>query len=287
VPLAELNGITLSYATHGRGDPVLLLMGTGSPGRVWGLHQVPALVADGYRAVTLDSRGIAPSSECAQGFTIDDLVADAAALITHLDAGPVAVIGTSLGARITQELALAHPELVSRAVCLAAHGRSDPLQRAMTAGELALHDAGIVLPPPLHAAFTAIQNLSPRTLADERTTQDWLEVFEFSGSAVGAGVRAQLALGEHPDRLAAYAGIRVPLLAVAFADDLVIPPRRVREVADAVPGARYVEVEGCGHFGYLERPDAVNEVLLAFLAEGRGEALPGPSVEIDGPSNAV
>jgi pimeloyl-ACP methyl ester carboxylesterase len=271
VALAELNGITLSFAVHGRGDPVLLLMGTGSPGRVWDLHQVPALVAAGHQAITLDSRGIPPSSECAQGFTIDDLVADAAALIEHLAVGPVAVIGTSLGARVAQELALAHPELVSRAVCLAAHGRTDPLQRAMTAGECALHDAGIVLPAPLHAAFTAIQNLSPRTLADERAAQDWLEVFEFSGGPTGPGVRAQLALGEHPDRLAAYAGIRVPLLAVAFVDDLVIPPRRVREVADAVPGARYVEVEGCGHFGYLERPEAVNEVVLAFLAEARPE----------------
>jgi pimeloyl-ACP methyl ester carboxylesterase len=54
---------------------------------------------------------------------------------------------------------------------------------------------------------------------------------------------------------------------VAFADDRVIPPARVREVADAVPGSRYVEIDGCGHYGYLERPAAVNEVVLAFLAD--------------------
>lgn len=269
MPIAQLNGITLSYSVHGDGEPVLLLMGTGSPGRVWDLHQVPALVKAGYRAITLDNRGIPPSSECAEGFSMDDLVADAAALIEHLGFGPVAVVGTSLGARMAQELALARPDLVSRAVCLAAHGRSDPLSRAMTAGECALHDAGTVLPPQLHAAFTAIQNLSPRTLADPRAVQDWLEVFEFGGSAVGPGVRAQLALGDQPDRLAAYAGIRVPLLAVAYADDLVVLPSRVREVADAVPGARYVEIAGCGHYGYLERPAAVNEVVLAFLAETR------------------
>ncbi|OLT16121.1 alpha/beta hydrolase [Pseudonocardia sp. CNS-139] len=265
MPIVALNGVGLSYATHGAGPTVLLLMGTGSPGRVWELHQVPALVAAGFRAVTLDSRGIPPSSECPEGFTIDDLVADAAALVRHLDAGPVAVVGTSLGARVAQELALAHPELVARAVCLAAHGRADPLQRAMSRGERALHDAGIVLPPDYHAATSAVLNLSPRTLADPRRAQDWLDVLAFSGSAVGPGVRAQLALGDHPDRLAAYAAISVPLLAVAFADDRVIPPERTREVADAVPGGRYVEVADCGHFGYLERPEAVNAVILDFL----------------------
>jgi RNA polymerase sigma-70 factor (ECF subfamily) len=59
---------------------------------------------------------------------------------------------------------------------------------------------------------------------------------------------------------------QVPLLVVAFGDDVAIPPRLSREVADTVPGARYVEIPDAGHFGYLERPDEVNRVLLDFLA---------------------
>src|SRR5437764_14344044 len=112
MPVVGLNGIRLSYQVMGTGELVMLVMGTGSPGRVWHLHQVPALVAAGYRVVTMDNRGIPPSDVCADGMTIDDLVGDTASLIQHLGDGPVRVVGTSLGSRIVQELALMRPDLV-------------------------------------------------------------------------------------------------------------------------------------------------------------------------------
>lgn len=265
--VVEHDGVQLHVREHGTGEPVLMVMGTGSPGRVWEPHQVPALVAAGFRVITYDARGIPPSSECADGITIDDLVGDAAAIIEHAGAGPAVVIGTSLGSRVTQELALARPDLVSRAVVLAAYGRGDPLLQARTDGERALHDDGIVLPPRYHAAVWAAQNLSPRTLADPRRVQDWLDVAEITGSAIGGGERAQLDVADGEDRLADYARITAPMLVVGFADDRIVLPHRAREVAAAVPGARYVEIDGCGHLGYLERPERINEEILAFLAE--------------------
>jgi pimeloyl-ACP methyl ester carboxylesterase len=156
--------------------------------------------------------------------------------------------------------------LVLQAVMMAAHGRSDPVQSRLSAGERALHDAGIELPSTYYAAVTALLNLSPRTLNDRATVQEWLDVFEFSGSKIGAGVRAQLEVEDLPDRLAAYRGIRVPSLVIGFADDLMIPPYLAREVAEVIPGSQYEEVEGCGHFGYLERPAEINKLLLKFFA---------------------
>lgn len=52
---------------------------------------------------------------------------------------------------------------------------------------------------------------------------------------------------------------------MGFADDLLCPPHMVREVADAIPGARYLEVVGCGHLGYMEQSGQVNRHLLEFL----------------------
>ncbi|MGH3905378.1 MAG: alpha/beta fold hydrolase [Pseudonocardiaceae bacterium] len=265
MPVVELNGIQLNHQVTGSGELVVLVMGTGSPGRVWQLHQVPALVAAGYRVATFDNRGIPPSAECADGMTIDELVCDTAALIEHLGGGPARVAGTSLGARVVQELALSRPELVSQAVMMAAHGRPDPVQSMLSAGQRALYDAGVELPATYHAALTALQNLSPRTLNDAAVVRDWLDVLEFSGSRIGAGVRAQLALADFPDRLADYARITVPSLVIGFADDLMIPPQLSREVAEAIPAAHYEEIEGCGHYGYLERPAEVNELILKFL----------------------
>src|SRR6478672_9763109 len=104
--IATINGIPLNYQVKGSGDLVVLIMGTGSPGRTWDLHQVPALVAAGYRVCTFDNRGIAPSTESADGMTIEDLVCDTAALIEFLGEGPALVVGQSMGARVAQELAL-------------------------------------------------------------------------------------------------------------------------------------------------------------------------------------
>ncbi|GAA3957013.1 alpha/beta hydrolase [Gordonia caeni] len=268
---AELNGITVSYAESGEGPLVLMIMGTGSPGRVWQAHQVPALVRAGFRVVTFDNRGIPPTSECPDGFTLADMVDDTAALIEHLGA-PALVVGTSLGARIAQELTLSRPDLVRGVALLGTYGRVTPLVSAFSAGELALIDAGIELPGDYHAAITAKQNLSPHTLADDRAARDWLDVIGFGGQTRSAGLRAQLSLPEREEnRLAAYAGIDRPCLVVGFADDQTLPVQLAREVAEAVPGSRYAEVERAGHFGYLEHPETVNELLIDFLRGVAGE----------------
>jgi len=109
-------------------------------------------------------------------------------------------------------------------------------------------------------------NLSPASLADENTARDWLDVFEFSGGKMSPGVRAQLGMDREFDRRAAYRAITKQCLAVGFADDRMIPAYLSREVAEAIPGARYEEIPDAGHYGYLERPEVVNKVLLDFLA---------------------
>ncbi|MFC7447927.1 alpha/beta fold hydrolase [Rhodococcus daqingensis] len=264
MPLATINGIQLNYQVKGSGDLVVLIMGTGSPGRVWDLHQVPALLAAGYRVCTFDNRGIAPTDECVDGITIEDMVADTAALIEHLG-GPAHVIGTSLGARVAQELALTRPELVRKAVFLAAHGRRVALQKALSEGERELDAQGITLPASYRAAITAVLNLSPASLVDQMAAQDWLDIFAFSKAETSRGVRAQQNLDDFGDRLAAYRRITRPCLAVGFADDRLVPPHLAAEVAKSIPGANYVELPDCGHYGYLERPEAVNSAILDFL----------------------
>ncbi|WP_367137054.1 alpha/beta fold hydrolase [Saccharothrix sp. HUAS TT1] len=264
MPVVALNGINLSYHVEGEGDLVVMVMGTGSPGRVWHAHQAPALRGAGFRVATIDNRGIPPTDECASGMVIGDLVGDTAALIERLG-GRAHVVGTSMGARVAQELALARPDLVAKAVMLATAGRNDPVQTALSRGERALHDQGITLPGPYHAAVTAVLNLSPKTLRDRVGVRDWLDVFEFSGSAVGKGVRAQMEMNQFESRLDAYRGITVPCLVVGFADDRVLPAYLGREVADAIPGARYAEVADAGHYGFLEQPAEVNRLLVDFL----------------------
>jgi pimeloyl-ACP methyl ester carboxylesterase len=59
----------------------------------------------------------------------------------------------------------------------------------------------------------------------------------------------------------------VPVLVIGFELDLLVPAKLTREVAGAIPGARYVEISGCGHAGPSELPDLINPLILDFLAE--------------------
>jgi pimeloyl-ACP methyl ester carboxylesterase len=257
---------TLTYEVTGSGPLIVLVMGAGSPGRVWHPHQVPALVDAGFRVATFDNRGVGSASG-ETGFVVADLVADTAALIEHLGGGPACAVGTSLGARIVQELALARPDLVRKAVALAAHARLDAGAAAMSRGEISLFDANVALPPGYRAAVAALQYLSPATLRGP-SAQDWLDVFEISAPPLTAGYRDQLVANlDLGDRRAAYRAVTVPMLVVAYADDASIPPHLSQEVADAIPGARYAEIPNTGHLGYLERPDAVNQVVIDFLKD--------------------
>ena len=262
MPLIDIGGTRLSYQDTGAGPAVLLLAGTGARGRTWHLHQVPALAAAGYRVVTFDTRGIAPS-DVPESVTMAELVADAAGLIERLGLGPCRVAGSSMGARVAAELCLERPDLVDRAVLMAAFGRSHAFLEAMTAAEQAIQADGRPLPPEYLAVVRAAQNLSPRTLADDRKARDWLDVFQLPLS--GDTRSSRLEVDIRSDRRDAYARISRPCLVLGFADDLIAPAGLCREVAAAIPGARYAEIPDAGHYGYLEQPDLVNAELLTFL----------------------
>jgi pimeloyl-ACP methyl ester carboxylesterase len=264
MPRSLINGINLSYDNYGAGEPVVLVAGTGAPGRVWKTYQVPALVGAGYRAITIDNRGVPPSDLCEDGFTLADLAADVAGLIKFLGLAPCRVIGSSLGSVILQEVLISQPGLVRQAVLMATRGRTDVLGAAASRGELELFDSGIKLPAEYQAYLRAVHGLSRRTLGDEALVRDWLDIFQVSpiDSALG---RSQLTADLMPDRLESYRAIDVPCLVLAFADDLMVAPGLCREVAEHIPGSRYQEIDGCGHYGYLEQPELVNAAIIEFF----------------------
>ncbi|MFD3717633.1 alpha/beta fold hydrolase [Streptomyces sp. NPDC058674] len=257
------------HTVHGTGEPVVLVPGGGGSGAIWEHHQVPALTAAGYRVVTLDhpdGPGPAPLSAA-------DLAASVRESVEALGLPPCRLVGHSFGALAVQELLLAAPELAVQAVLVATRGRPDPVGAAMARAEEAAAGREVLLPPAYEAFVRLTQNLSPRTLADEAATEEWLDLFELSALAAPSGRSA--GSGRHPrhrtrplthDRLPAYPAIGTPVLVVGFADDLLAPARLGREVADAVPGARYLELPDCGHLGFLERPAAFNEAVLGFFA---------------------
>lgn len=271
MPLANVNGVQVSYddrrplALGAAGDSVVFISGRGGAGRSWHLHQVPAFRAAGYRTITFDNRGIAPSDESAGGFTLQDMVADTAALIEHLDAAPARVVGVSMGSLIAQELMLERPDLVSAGVLMATRGRDDAARSFFRTAEQDLAASGTTVPARYQAKMRLLESFSPTTLNDDTKIRDWIDMFTLWPESSSPGIAHQRAIVPGPDRPDAYRQITVPTLVIGFADDLTLPPHLGREVAEVIPGARYVEVTDAGHLGFIERPDEVNQIILEFF----------------------
>lgn len=264
MPVLDLNGTEITYSEHGVGETVLMAMGTGSPGHVWQAHQVPALVAAGYRVVTFDNRGLAPHVRGAPPPLIEDIVTDVVGLIQRLCGGQCRLVGVSMGAHVVQEVLVAHPGLATQAVLMATRGQPDVTRATLAEAEAEMMAAEIQPPAKYLAIMRALQSLSPHTLNDDTSARYWLEMLEMFAPAADV-VRAQAQLEVITYRLDAYRGVRTPCMVIAFEDDLITPPHLGRQVADSIPGCRYEIVSRCGHLGYLERPDAVNALLLDFF----------------------
>ena len=257
----------LAFDDRGQGAPVLFIAGQGGAGRTWLIHQVPAFVSAGYRVITFDNRGVGATAN-EGGFTTATMVADTAELIEQLDAGPVRVVGVSMGAFIAQELMLARPELVSQAVLMATRGHHDRARQFFRTAEEDFADAGVQLPPSYEAKLRLLESFSPKTLNDDVAVADWIDTFTLWPTSSTPGLRAQHDVAPVTNRLPAYGAIITPALVLGFADDLVIPPHLGKAVADALPNGRYLEIADTGHLGFLERPDAVNSAILEFFAQG-------------------
>lgn len=270
MPYVTTNGVRLAYERTGQGEPVLLIMGSGAGGNVWSMYQVPALKRAGFEAITFENRGMPPSDVPPGMYSLGDMVADTAGLIEALDTGPCRLVGTSMGAMIAMELAVTRPELVTCCVLMAMRARTDAARMAISAGDRALADSGVTLPPAYDAPTSVLQMFSPATLNDDEAVSTWLDIFEMSAGR-RASARGQTGIditSDFRDRLRA---ITAPCRVIAFSDDLICPPHLCAETAAAIPDCDFVEIASCGHLGYLERPDEVNSAIVEFLSQPNGD----------------
>jgi pimeloyl-ACP methyl ester carboxylesterase len=61
------------------------------------------------------------------------------------------------------------------------------------------------------------------------------------------------------------ARIAVPTLLLAGSDDQVAPAAVMQRMAEKIPSAEFVLLEGCGHLGPMDQPGKFNDAVLSFL----------------------
>lgn len=256
----DLDGQHISYEVIGDGATVVAVRNVAAPAGTWPTRgDIAALDEAGCSLISYRHLGTSD--------TIGAIAADVAALIEHLGCGPVGLWGYSQGAMTTQELALARPDLVRCAVMMATRGRLTAYDRYRyrVETEMSGSDGGLL--------FAILQNYPAGTICDDelfdRLVAGYSSFAEPSDEQRSVQERANRAGAAYGDRLEALREVTVPCMVVAFSHDVNIPPVLNREVADAIPGCEYVEIDGPGHSGGVTYRHQVREHVVPFLAQAQ------------------
>jgi 3-oxoadipate enol-lactonase len=263
----QTNGQVLYYEVHGEGPALVLVMGIGYDSSLWTLAQVPALSTQ-FRVVLVDNRDAGRSSKASHSYSIADMADDLVGLLDALGIQRTHLMGLSMGGMIAQEFALRYPDRLDRLVLAgtaAAPGRSavDPIR---IWNWVKANDAtGKVFGGQQLASLFSTAFLRNHEAVQDTTALLGSNPYPMSPEAYGRQAEAYLQF----DALSRLGAITAPTLVVVGEQDLLTPPWIAREVADAIPGARFKVIRGDGssHVVPIERPDDFNRLVSDFLTE--------------------
>ncbi|MFB2607381.1 alpha/beta fold hydrolase, partial [Rhizobium phaseoli] len=117
--MADVNDIKMYYAEYGEGDPILFIHGGLGNTGVWG-HQIAEFARD-HLVIVADSRGHGRSTRSQQPFGYDLMTSDYVALLDYLKIDKVTLVGWSDGGIIGIDMAMKHPEKLTRVIAQAAN----------------------------------------------------------------------------------------------------------------------------------------------------------------------
>jgi pimeloyl-ACP methyl ester carboxylesterase len=238
---APVNGIKLWYAVFGQGEPVIFLHGGLANANYWGL-QVP-VVAQHHQVIVMDSRGHGRSTRDDRPYGYDLMADDVVGLLDTLRIDRASVVGWSDGGILGLDLAIRHPDRVSKVFAFAAN--TDP--------------SGVVdgvEKNPTFASFIARAGQEYRTLS---ATPGGYDAFVKAISAMWATQPHWTA-----SRLRA---IRTPVLVVDGDHDEAIKRPHTEMIAATIPGAGLLILPNTSHFLFLQDPDQFTWHIMHFLSQ--------------------
>ncbi|HSO97392.1 MAG TPA: alpha/beta fold hydrolase [Solirubrobacteraceae bacterium] len=270
--------VAIAYTTAGTGGLDLLVIG-GFVGHLEIAAMLPRAarfwerLASFCRLIVFDKRGMGLSDRDVGEYTLENVAEDALAVLDAVGAEQVAVFGISEGGSAATLLAAAHPERVQAMVQFGTYARMSqapdypdgvPAERLRAFWREMRENWGdpgsIALWAPSHAE-------------DPEMREWWSRMLRFGLSPSGA--RSIGDMYEHLDVREVLPAVQAPTLVLYRSGDRVIRPTWSRVVADGIPGARAVELDGFDHlFCAGEQQsllDEVEEFLTGRLSPAGGD----------------
>ncbi|ESX05883.1 alpha/beta hydrolase [Mesorhizobium sp. LSJC268A00] len=236
---APVNGIQMYYAVFGAGDPILLIHGGLGHGDIWA-SQV-ATMSKTHKVIIADSRGHGRSTRTEQAYGYDLMASDYLALLDYLKIDKTALVGWSDGGIIGIDIALHHPERLTRLFAQAANVTTDGV------------DPGVLT----NKTFAAYIDRSGRDYKKLSKTPDQYDAFVAQISHMWESEPAwtKEQLGK----------ITTPTAIVAGDHDEAIKREHTEYMASVIPGAKLIILPNASHFAMLQAPDEYSHAALDFI----------------------
>jgi 3-oxoadipate enol-lactonase len=247
----------IAWESTGDGAPVLLVQGLGY-GR-WGWDPVVPGLAERYRVLTFDNRGIGESDKPDGPYTAREMAGDALQVLDEAGVDRAHVVGASLGGMIAQEVAAAAPGRVGRLVlCCTTPGGPDAVPMPAVTVQL-FQQAGSFPPEVALRKFVenALGTEPPEGLVDELYRR------RLAAPPDPAGWQAQAAAGTTFPGV--DGAITAPTLVLHGTADNVVDHRNADLLAARISGARVALFDGAGHLFFWEQPERFVALVKEFL----------------------
>jgi aminoacrylate hydrolase len=261
MPYLNLKDCDLWWEETGEGPPLMMVAGLGGVGSYWNPN-IPAFAAK-YRVIRHDQRGTGKSSRVPVA-SVEQMAADAAALIDHLGLRDVAWLGHSTGAAIGVSVALDQAGRIGRLVINSSTSCGDAYRRKLFSIRKLLHSR---IGPEAYATFTSLL-LYPSWWINQNA--ELLEAEEARAAAsLGAPEVQQSRLDAilSFDRRSELNRLDIPALVICAKDDILTPSYFSRELASLIPNARLCLLETGGHACSRTEMEAFNTIVLDFLSQ--------------------
>ena len=275
MPTASVNGTEIWYEARGNGHPLMLFPGLGMDRRYYRLGE--PLLRKTCKTVLVDPRGVGRSRKDDPSevhYTSELWADDFAALAREAGWRSVDVLGSSLGGSTAQAMAVRHPDLVRSTIVV---GGFSELDRAMEMN-FSLRKK-MIAKIGMGEELADFMGLSTMTrefmdtdegLAIMRANQENVRANDpdlytaFLDSILWWGRRLP---GQEDEPLwtEKIRSISCPTLVLTGDNDYFIPAKFSKIIADAIPGASYVEIPGGGHIPFIEKPEETAEAVASFL----------------------
>jgi 3-oxoadipate enol-lactonase len=256
MPEARINDTTLYYEEHGKGFPLVMIQGFMGDHSAW-FSQVRAFKKY-FRVITFDARGLGKSSLSRVPYTIPVQAGDVLGLMDFLKIDRAHILGISLGGMVAQEVAINHPERVVKLVLAATFPATDSKYIGEKVKVLARNRATANIDESLNIlAPLAFNNPVTRSAIRLVAYTPWVR-------RLNPYVKQMRSVGDY-SALEYLDRIQSPTLVIAGSRDRIILPHSSEIIADKIPGAKLVMINGGPHALFMEKCRQFNREILQFL----------------------